>query len=212
MADYLFPESRILVFAKAPILGQVKTRMQPVLSEQQSLDLHRRMLRHCLRQACHSAVAPVELWVSAEHEYWQGLSEQFEFKQCLQRGNDLGQRMANALQQGLSGQQSRLVIGSDCPFIDIGYLEKAFTDLADVPVVLGPALDGGYVLLGLRQFDMALFEDIPWGSEEVLARTLEQLAAIGWSGATLASLADIDRPEDLQQLHDYYPQLYPFEA
>lgn len=212
MVDYLFPDSRILVFAKAPILGQVKTRMQPMLTEQQSLDLHRRMLRHCLRQACHSAVAPVELWVTAEHEYWQDLSQQFEFRQCLQRGSDLGQRMAYALQQGLPGQQSRVVIGSDCPFIDASYLEKAFAGLVDVPVVLGPALDGGYVLLGLRQFDMALFEGIPWGSERVLARTQEQITAIGWSSVTLADLADIDRPEDLQQLQQQLPQLYPIEV
>lgn len=208
MVDYRFPESRILVFAKAPIIGQVKTRMQAALSEQQCLELYQQMLMHCLQQVCQSGLAPVELWVTQEHPYWDRLRQQYDVCLCFQQGDDLGQRMAHAMNESLSHSRSVVVIGTDCPSIDSDYLAEAFISLAkSPPVVLGPALDGGYVLLGLSRFNAALFEEVPWGTDEVLARTFQKIKQLGWSCSVLASLADIDRPDDLTHLQHKFPQL-----
>jgi glycosyltransferase A (GT-A) superfamily protein (DUF2064 family) len=118
--------------------------------------------------------------------------------------------MAHALNESLSHSRSVVVIGTDCPFIDSDYLAEAFIKLAESsPVVLGPALDGGYVLIGLREFNARLFEDVPWGSDQVLARTLHQISDLGWPCCVLARLADIDRPEDLDHLRMDFPQLLP---
>jgi hypothetical protein len=208
MDEYRFPDSCIQIFAKAPVIGQVKTRMQPVLSEQQSLSLHRKMVAHCLRQACDSRLAPVQLWATASHEYWGELAQQYAFRLHLQVGDGLGERMAHALRDGLAGNRSVVLIGSDCPFIDRNYLAQAFAALAGAtPIVLGPARDGGYVLLGLNRFDARIFEQIPWGSEKVLERTVRQLSAIGWPYSQLAAMTDIDHPGDIECLRAPFPQL-----
>lgn len=210
MIEYCFSDSRILVFAKAPVIGQVKTRLQAALSERQCLELYQQMLKHCLQQLSQSRLAPVELWVTADHPFWEKLSQRYEFRLRFQQGADLGQRMAHALNESLSYSESVVAIGTDCPFLDSGYLEEAFINLAEnSPVVLGPALDGGYVLMGLRQFSTRLFEGIPWGTDQVLARTLRQISDLGWPCSVLASLADIDRPEDLDHLRLGFPQLLP---
>jgi rSAM/selenodomain-associated transferase 1 len=210
MVEYRFPDSRILVFAKAPVIGQVKTRMQAALSERQCLELYQQMLNHCLQQLSQSRLAPVELWVTGDHPYWKKLSQHYEFSLRFQQGDDLGQRMAHALNESLSYSESVVVIGTDCPFMDSDYLEQAFINLAEnSPVVLGPALDGGYVLIGLRQFSARLFEGIPWGTDQVLARTLQQISVLDWPCCVLDSLADIDRPEDLHHLGVDFPQLLP---
>ena len=94
------------------------------------------------------------------------------------------------------------LVGSDAPSIDAGYLKAARHALAEVDCVLGPALDGGYVLFGLRRFVPELFTGISWGEDSVLEKTLEKLAALGWSYRLLETLADIDRPEDLRHLPD----------
>jgi rSAM/selenodomain-associated transferase 1 len=213
MVEYRFPDSRILVFAKAPVIGQVKTRMQAALSERQCLELYQQMLNHCLQQLSQSRLAPVELWVTGDHPHWERLSQHYEFRLCFQQGDDLGQRMAHALNESLSYSESVVVIGTDCPFMASDYLEEAFISLAESsPVVVGPALDGGYVLIGLRQFSTRLFEGIPWGSDQVLARTLQQISDLGWPCSVLAGLADIDRPEDLDHLRMDFPQLLPVTA
>jgi len=181
--------------------------MQPVLTVRQSLELYRNMLAHSLAQAVRSHLAPVELWVTGAHDYWAELAKQYDFKLFFQHGNDLGERMAYAIKQGLSSGKSVVVIGTDCPFVDVDYLKQALKALGSTnPVVVGPARDGGYVLLGLNQFSARLFNDIPWGTEQVLNLTMQQIKEIGWRCTLLAELNDIDRPEDLVHLQRLFPQ------
>ena len=129
------------------------------------------------------------------------------FSECLdlgasglreQCGSDLGERMYSALLDGLERFDRVLLVGSDCPGLDTQYLTSAGAALDRVPVVFGPALDGGYVLVGARAVDEGLFREIAWGQESVLATTLQRAESLGIDVEMLEPRADIDRPEDLQ--------------
>ncbi|MDG2410913.1 MAG: TIGR04282 family arsenosugar biosynthesis glycosyltransferase, partial [Halioglobus sp.] len=114
-----------------------------------------------------------------------------------QRGKDLGERMFHALHERLAHFDCVILVGSDCPSIDADYLRQAIVALEDAPVVLGPALDGGYVLIGARCVKESMFRNIPWGTERVLACTRVALRRAGLAFTELNALADIDRPEDM---------------
>ncbi len=194
----------LIVFAKAPIEGRVKTRMSPVLGEEQARQLHCQLVRHLLSQIRGLPAITVELWCDQSHPFISACAEQFAVSVHYQQGEGLGERMCHALNCALARYDSVVIVGSDCPFIDVAYLQCAFEYLRIEPgVVLGPAADGGYVLLGLNQIDKRLFEHIDWGTSEVLEQTQQRLNAIGWAAKELPVLQDIDRPEDL-------PLLQPF--
>ncbi len=186
-----------MVFAKAPILGQVKTRLQPLFSQQQSVELHQQLVHGCLQVAAMVGNYSTDLWVGSEHDWWASLSEQYDVDLLLQRGNDLGERMSQAFEQTLPGVDKALLIGTDCPFITEGYLLEAFAQLDNCDVVIGPAEDGGYVLIGLSANQPALFQGISWGTDQVLAETINLIDQHRLSYVLLPVLRDIDRPEDV---------------
>ena len=116
----------------------------------------------------------------------------------MRKGDDLGDRMQYALASGLRRAAAVLLVGSDCPEIDAGYLRAATRALQHVDLVLGPALDGGFVLIGVRRpVSDGVFTNVRWGSETVLEETLNGAQAAGYSVQLLTALQDIDRPEDL---------------
>ncbi len=114
-----------------------------------------------------------------------------------QQGGDLGARMLFALNHGLARYPRVLLVGSDCPELDADYLGRAAAALLQHELVLGPARDGGYVLLGARRPVAPLFADMPWGSDRVLELTLQRARAMGLATALLEPLNDVDRPADL---------------
>lgn len=116
--------------------------------------------------------------------------------------------MQGAARRALNEAERVLIIGSDCPGISAGYLRTAFIELEGSDVVLGPAEDGGYQLLGVRRIDEALFRDINWGSDRVLAQTRRRIEELGWSCTLLDPLRDVDRPEDLEWLRKEYPSIF----
>ena len=118
----------------------------------------------------------------------------------IQVGQDLGARLAHAARSALTRAAAVILVGADCPELSPDYLGAALAALEQQDAVLGPALDGGYVLLGLRAVDDTLFERMPWGSDRVAALTGQRLDALGWRWSSLACLRDIDRPEDLVHL------------
>lgn len=199
---YRYPNSRILLFTKSPILGQVKTRMQPVLSAEQSLQLHCLLLESTLDMLERAQIAPLQLWVSAEHDYWQHLRQRFSFECFLQSEGDLGVKMRRAANSALSVSDRVLLIGADCPFLNADYLELALTALNEKnTVVFGPATDGGYVLLGLTAPHDNLFVDIEWGTSQVLQQSIKALNGDTETFSCLSALSDVDRPEDLRLLN-----------
>lgn len=200
-----FPRSRLLLFAKAPVPGTVKTRLIPALGEAGATRLHARLVEHALALAvaAGSGLAPVELWCApaTDHPFFAASAATHPVRLCSQRGADLGERMHHALATALEEAESAVLMGSDCPAIDGGYLAQAFVALEDgADLVLGPAADGGYVLVGLRRPQPALFRHIPWGGAEVLARTRERAHSLGLTVRELPELWDVDRPEDLARL------------
>lgn len=198
-----YPNGRILVFAKAPVPGYAKTRLIPVLGAQGAADLQARLIRRTVDLAVASALAPVDLWISGE----SGL-DCFDAYRCaidgtiqLQSGPDLGARMGHALGQTLQEAEFAVLIGTDCPPLGIVHLEHACAALTDgADVVLGPAEDGGYVLIGLRRCNPGIFDGIAWGTSEVLRQTRERIRSLGWAAHELPVLWDVDVPADLERL------------
>ena len=189
--------TRILVFAKAPVAGRVKTRLIPLLGAEAAARLARRMLCSTLGAARATGLT-VELCGEPDAGNWGPLSLGLQLS--AQGDGDLGERLARAARRTIDGGESALLIGGDCPTLDAAHLRAAAAALDTHDAVLHPAADGGYVLLGLRRFDARLFEDMPWSSDRVAALTIERIAALGWSVDLRETLRDIDEPGDIDSL------------
>jgi rSAM/selenodomain-associated transferase 1 len=192
----------LVLMARAPEPGRAKTRLAPVLGEAGAAELHRQLVLHACRALAGAGLGEVHLWLS-------GTADEAFLNACLargvgkverQRGADLGERMWHAASCSLAQASTVLMVGSDAPGLDASYLQRARGLLDSSDLVIGPARDGGYVLLGMRSAPRQLFEDIAWGGSAVLRSTLDRVAALGWRCALLPSLPDIDRPEDLAHL------------
>ncbi|MBI3344660.1 MAG: TIGR04282 family arsenosugar biosynthesis glycosyltransferase [Gammaproteobacteria bacterium] len=214
-----FPDARIMVFAKAPVAGAVKTRLIPALGAEGAAALHAMLVRHCIATAVAARLSPVELWCSPDtnHPFFTQCSKDYGVTLREQQGNDLGARMAHAFDTVLQRSPCAVIIGTDCPALTSQDLRTAIDTLVAPGIlpsatlvhpctsrdgfdaVIGPAEDGGYVLLGLRKAAPLLFEDIAWGSGGVLALTRERLKRLQWRWRELAPRRDVDRPEDLEE-------------
>ena len=197
---YRFPSARILVFARAPEPGRVKTRLLPDLSEAAAAELHQRLTRRTVQMALASQLAPVDLYCTpdTQHSFFREMAEAGARLQ-VQTGRDLGERMQQAFAAVLAESDRVLLIGTDCPVMTAHYLQQALEALEQTQVVVGPAEDGGYVLLGLRQVVSSLFTGIDWGTERVMAQTREALGRAGIRWRELETLWDIDLYQDLQR-------------
>lgn len=195
----LHPNARILIFAKAPIPGQVKTRLIPALGSAGAAELACDLLDRLVRRLSGARLAPVELWCSPdpEHPIFLDLAESAGVALRTQRGEDLGERLSAAAEDALGRADAVLLVGADIPELDADYCASALEALADSDAVLGPAEDGGYVLLGMKAPAPSLFKDMPWGGDRVAAITRRRIASLGWRCAELPTLWDLDRPEDL---------------
>jgi rSAM/selenodomain-associated transferase 1 len=201
-----FPNARILIFAKAPRPGVCKTRLSPALGRDGAAKVAETLLRGTVERVAGARLAPAELWCTPDlgHPVFDELAARFGLGLEVQHGDDLGARMQHAATSALSHAEPVLLIGTDCPDLDADYLQQAMTALSTHVAVLGPAEDGGYVLLGLSRAAMdhlpRLFGEMPWGSERVAELTRERLETYGLDWSELSMLADIDRPEDLVRL------------
>jgi len=189
----------LLQFAREPVEGAVKTRMMPHLSAQQACQLHCELVLWTSAQLAASGLGDTELCVAGDpaHPLFVCCSERGMHRVSQQRGEDLGERMFEALRDSLRRYSKVILVGSDCPSIDPVYLEQAVRGLDTVPLVLGPADDGGYVLIGATRINRALFDNIPWGTARVYAATVLAMRQQGLHWLELPALADVDRPDDL---------------
>lgn len=191
---------RVILFAKAPTPGQVKTRLIPSLGAEAAAKLHEDLLERTLRTitAAHLGAPDLYCHPHGEHPFFLRCAARFPLSLQTQNGADLGERMLNAFRQALRVHEYAVIVGSDCPALQADDLREAMRHLqAGADAVLGPAEDGGYVLIGLRQPIAALFEGVTWGSAQVLAQTRQRLSALGLHWHELAQRWDLDRPEDV---------------
>jgi len=192
---------QLIIFSKAPVAGQVKTRLQPDIGPEACAELQDRMIRKTLASALASSANHVLLyaWPDTHHPLFQVLGKQHAISLCRQFGATLGERMSHALAQELENRGSVLLIGNDCPTLSPEILDQCFKELEQgIDCVLVPALDGGYVLIGMSQHHGLVFEDIDWGTEQVLEQTIERLNALDLSFQCLPALRDIDTLNDLK--------------
>jgi len=190
--------------AKAPIAGEVKTRLVPLLTHEQAANLYRALLLDQLEHLSRLTIA--ELYLVYAPGGAAPLMKQLappNFHCLAQRSGDLGERMDAAfIDLWQLGHRSVVVIGSDLPALPLDYLATAFDLLATSTklVVLGPSRDGGYYLVGMNQPTPEIFQDMTWSHDQVLAQTTDKLGKLGIQPALLPEWFDIDSVEDLKQL------------
>ncbi len=194
-------KERLIVFTRYPEPGKTKTRLIPALGTQGAADLQRQMTEYTLNQ-----VRKLQTWrsISIEVRYAGGdrqLMQEWlgnDLVYQIQGEGDLGMRMARSHSTAFASSfDSAIIIGTDCPGLKAQLMAEAFDRLLAHDLVLGPAIDGGYYLIGLRRCIPELFALPSWGTAEVFQQTVEIAQNLNLSIAALTPLADVDRPEDL---------------
>ncbi|MEM1213906.1 MAG: TIGR04282 family arsenosugar biosynthesis glycosyltransferase [Planctomycetota bacterium] len=186
---------RLILFTKYPVPGLSKTRMIPALGEAGAAALQEAMTRHLMETL--GGAFPLEVRYAGGSE--AGMVRMFGPGRYASQGEgDLGERLAKAVREAFEGRAGGVVvIGADCPQITPGYVEAAFSGLVNDDMVIGPARDGGYTLIGLRVAEPAVFAGIDWGTERVFEQTMVAAGEAGLGVKVLGELDDVDRPEDL---------------
>lgn len=188
-------QDTLIVFVKNPEKGKVKTRLASVSGDDAALRIYQFLLEktrsaalgvECSRLLCYSEYVPAtDDWPDAA------------FLKAVQAPGDLGQRMASAFHRAfLSGAQKAIIIGSDCPELDSRLIREAFEALDNTDFVIGPARDGGYYLLGMKQFTPEIFRGIPWSTATVAEDTFRIIHSLDKEYTLLPQLSDIDEYED----------------
>ena len=199
----------IVVFAKAPVAGEVKTRLIPALGAEGATKLHIALTERVLQTAVSSG-ADVVLSGAPDvaHAFFKSCAAIFGVSLTGQlRDGDLGARMLHAVTHALESWQRVVIVGADCPALTVSHFGQAIDQLATHDVVLTPADDGGYVLIGARRTHSAMFDGIAWGYDAVLKQQRARLLATGLSCHEMTPLWDVDRPEDLARLISLQPPL-----
>jgi rSAM/selenodomain-associated transferase 1 len=202
------PESlkrALIVFVKAPIPGEVKTRLIPHLTSIEAANLYKCFVMDVIKSASAVRSQPkinvaYQSHPKASDISWLGLKNPPDL--IKQEGRSLGERLIHAFGIAFGrGAKHVIIIGSDSPNLPTHYLEAAFTALNEADVVLGPALDGGYYLVGLSRPCLKLFEDVSWSNDQIFERTSQNATRYGYTLKVLPSHYDIDTIDDLQRLH-----------
>ena len=197
-------KNALILFARDPVIGQVKTRLQRFLAPETVLELYRRFLKDSIR-LIHTVkgadrfigVAPSDL-----SGFFSRLDGQFDVTLFDQTGKDLGEKMQHAFESRFAaGYEKVVIIGSDSPSLPPGYIEQAFAASKDL--ILGPSTDGGYYLIGMTQKFVDVMQGIDWGSERVLEQTLKRVQAQDVSLELLPLWYDVDQREDLLFLKNH---------
>jgi rSAM/selenodomain-associated transferase 1 len=196
-----------MIFAKAPIPGAVKTRLIPALGPIGAAQLAVRMLGHALQIAAAARLGPVQLHGApdATHPALQSAAAGVGAACLAQAPGDLGMRMRSALAAALLLTPRTLLLGTDCPALDVDVLREADGALvAGADCVLAPTADGGFALIGFRREALAAMDEVfgamAWGSSTVMSSTRDQLLRAGLRWTELATLVDIDEPADLEHV------------
>lgn len=198
-------QEQLIVFSRYPEPGTTKTRLSKVLGAQGAAEMQKKLTEHTLSQVKQFLQSsPIGVTISygggslEKMREWLGPDLNYQD----QGSGDLGQRMGKAFDAAFKQEAQRIIIiGTDCPDLRVSHLTQAFEKLHSKDLVVGPATDGGYYLIGLSRAEKSLFEKVPWGTDAVLAITLKIAEQKGLSFELLETLSDVDRPEDLKHFN-----------
>jgi uncharacterized protein len=195
-------KKQLIIFTRYPTPGKTKTRIIPALGEIGAANLQKQMTEHTILQV--KELQKISTTINVEIRFSGGSWELMQnwlgrnFVYQSQGEGDLGQRMMRSLTDAFNQQAEQvIIIGTDCPGLNPQILASAFEQLQTSDLVLGPAIDGGYYLIGLQKPILNLFTNIPWGTNQVLSQTVTIAQELHLSSVQLPTLADVDRPEDL---------------
>ena len=183
----------LIIFARKPVLGKVKTRLAATIGDEKALNVYKRLLAHTysVANAAHCERFAF-LTERDEDDFWKGFSCE------LQTGESLGDRMHAAFSLLFSnGYQRCVIIGSDCPGLTTDIINNAFESLKLKDIVIGAAEDGGYYLLGMKKLHSTLFKNKNWSTEYVFAETVKEIEEHGLSYTTMPILIDVDEEKDV---------------
>ncbi len=187
----------LIIFIKNPEKGKVKTRLAQAIGQDAALKIYLELLKHT-RQVASEVSAERYLFYSQfidQNDIWP----EALFHKKLQQGNDLGEKMTNAFSQTFEDHNKVVIIGSDCATLTSDIVANAFQELDQVDFVMGPAMDGGYYLLGMRNFYPQVFQKIAWSTEKVGTTTLSRIKELEKTYSLLPTLSDIDHQEDWEK-------------
>lgn len=200
-------QSALIIFAKIPLIGQVKSRLQPQISPEKSLEVYCYFVEETLEKI--KALSDVSIWVGCfpdcNNSWLLELSRKFNLRLFNQVGEDLGARMANAF--GLLAREKfekKVIIGTDAPHLPLHYIRSAFELLEKTAVILGPSRDGGYYLLGLAGDPPSIFDGISWSTDSVFRNTIRKLEDQIIPFKLLPEWYDIDQFNDLVELYRFW--------
>lgn len=193
----------LIIMTRAPVAGKTKTRLIPLLGGEGAALLHTHLLDTLLTRLCKNTRVKITLCCTPDtsHPFFKRCQDEYGVVLRNQVGSDLGERMYNALHQSLTHHDYAIVIGSDILELTSEDIIVAIHSLeSGMDAVINPAVDGGYVLLGLSQINVSIFEGVSWGSSCVMKQTVNRLQEAGWKWRELRTLWDIDRPDDLKRI------------
>ena len=190
----------LLIFVKNPVYGKVKTRLAATAGNEKALLVYQNLIKYTAAITCNLPVKKTVYYSDfiGTEDYW----DEDIYTKKIQQGNNLGERMQNAFKESFDqGFNEVVIIGSDCVEITDEHLLNAYTHFKNYDVVIGPAVDGGYYLIGLKEIHINIFSNILWSTETVLAQTLRLCAIEKLSVYLLPELSDIDEEKDIKEEH-----------
>jgi len=199
---YKYPDTTIIVFCKAPIAGQVKTRLMPHLSAEQAVDVHKTLTHGVLSLLSKSQLFPIQLWCSpdTQHSFFTQCAQRYDVSLQGQQGRDLGERMHHAINTALESSSKVLLIGTDCPSLTIDDFEFASNALIqNNDIVFSPAEDGGYVMVGMIKPQPLVFCNMTWGHENVFNDSQSRATKAGLNLIQTRQHWDVDTFNDWQR-------------
>ena len=188
-------KNALIIFVRNPELGKVKTRLAAQVGNQKALEVYLKLLQHTKEVALH---ADCDKFIFAteplKDETWK------DFITAYQVEGDLGKKMCNAFDLLFKkGFERVVIIGSDCPGLSSKHINNAFAELNNVDVVIGPAKDGGYYLLGMKKLHSAIFNGKNWSTNSVYKETIKSFGELQLTFSQLEMLTDVDEVQDLPE-------------
>ncbi|MCP4251814.1 MAG: glycosyltransferase [Candidatus Scalindua sp.] len=195
----------LIIFAKSPIPGKVKTRLSPYITPTEAAELYKAFIADIICNAHKLKCERITIAFTpsdAEATLHSVCGQSVDY--LPQKGESLGERMKNAFKHSFDKDSTRtVIIGTDSPTLPLSYIQQAFDALKEVPVSIGPTFDGGYYLIGLSERNDVIFDGIDWSTSKVFGQTLTRIQAINKQLYVLPPWYDVDTPDDLEFLRSH---------